>query len=704
MVTAPGQGRREGSGSVIPCTRCVELGGDRRCRGECDLSAEAPEADPLEQAAPVDPSSEDDGDDPVGDAPEADALEQRRGFDDQDVDDRRWPSTDIVRRVPSNRRPRKNRSAGAPSRPPAVDVVELRVLDGPNIYFPRPAVKLTLSVPGWQRATTERLDRLADELDLPPSVRSGDRRTEQRLRFASRVAAHCARSIAAMAGTRLGVRGRAAGAERIVVAFPWRRRGTAEALGSEVAQAMLALLRTRRRPDRIFADSARRVAAAEPGDGPRVPEPTIPVIAVTGTNGKTTTVRLLAHLLRTADRSVAYSSTDGVYRDGALVEAGDYSGFAGAGMALSQPGVDVAVLETARGGILLRGIGTMHNDVAVVTNISSDHLGLNDIETLDQLAEVKQAITRITRPDGWDVLNADDPRVLAMRRGATGRPFPCSFDPNHPAIREALADDGRAMTVLDGWLVALGPGAALRRLVPLEDVPVTLAGIATHHVQNAMAATSAALAVGAPEDAVVRGIRTFRQTPESNPGRANVYTLDERVVVVDYAHNEAGMIGLTEILAGLRPPDGRIWLAYCAAGDRQDDVLHALGYRAARRADHPIVAGLPHYLRGRDPEDLAQRLRAGAVDAGATDVPIVADEMAALTLMLQRSGRLDVIGLTALGQRPEIFAELERRGAVLADPDTIRRLVRRARGYAGGRPGPRERLRRASSSSHTSDA
>ena len=128
-------------------------------------------------------------------------------------------------------------------------------------------------------------------------------------------------------------------------------------------------------------------------------------------------------------RSVAYSSTDGVYRDDELVEAGDYSGFAGAGIALSQPGVDVAVLETARGGVLLRGIGTMHNDVAVVTNVSTDHLGLVGIRTLDELAEVKAAITRITRPEGWVVLNADDPRVLSMRKGATWASVPLLHRP-----------------------------------------------------------------------------------------------------------------------------------------------------------------------------------------------------------------------------------------------------------------------------------
>ncbi len=376
---------------------------------------------------------------------------------------------------------------------------------------------------------------------------------------------------------------------------------------------------------------------------------------------------------------MAYSSTDGVYHDGVLVEAGDYSGFAGAGMALAQPGVDVAVLETARGGILLRGIGTSHNDVAVVTNISSDHLGLNGIHTLEQLAEVKSAITRITRPDGWAVLNAEDPRVLAMRTSATGRPFLFSLDPQHPAIREVLPEGGRALTVIDGSLVLLQRRRAARTLVPLEDVPVTLAGISSSYTQNAMAATAAAIGIGLPQEAIVRGLRSFVLDPETNPGRANVFTLGKRTVVVDYAHNEAGMMGLTEILHGLRPRGAEIWLAFCAAGDRSDGILHELGYRAARGTDHVLIAELTRYLRGREPEDVVGRLRAGAVDGGATDVPVLPDEVHALESMLERSGPSDVVSVAALAQRPEVFAFLEKRGAVRARPAAVRRLVRRAR-------------------------
>jgi cyanophycin synthetase len=411
-----------------------------------------------------------------------------------------------------------------------------------------------------------------------------------------------------------------------------------------------------------------------------VPQPSIAVVAVTGTNGKTTTVRLLAFMARTAGKSVAYSSTDGVYLDDRMVIEGDYSGFGGAGQALAQPGAEVAVLETARGGILLRGIGTMHNDAAVVTNISADHLGLLGIRTLDQLAEVKAAITKITRPDGWDVLNADDPRVLAMRRGATGRPWLFSLDSDHPALRSALSEGGRAMTVVDGKITLLRPGRAPRELIKLEDVPVTLAGISRQNVQNAMAATAAAFAIGLPEEAVVKALRTFVLDPETNPGRANLFELDRRIVLADYAHNEAGLEGLVEVCKALRRPGAEIWMAFCTAGDRTDEILHGMGYIVGRAADRPVVAELLGYLRGRDRDDLVRKLVAGAEDGGATDVPVFVDEVHALEWMLEQSRPGDVVTVTPLIQRPEIFALLQERGATRVGPKRLRQLVRRARG------------------------
>ena len=346
-------------------------------------------------------------------------------------------------------------------------------------------------------------------------------------------------------------------------------------------------------------------------------------------------------------------------------------------MALAQR-PDVAVLETARGGLLLRGSGVLHNDVAVVTNVSEDHLGLHGIDTVDQLAEVKAIITKITRPAGWDVLNADDPRVLAMRRQATGRPWVFSLDPDHPAFRDVLADGGRATTVMDGKMTWLKDHES-HPLVTLLDVPVSMAGVSSVYTQNAMAAATAALAVGVPGRAVARGLRTFVPDPERNPGRANVFTLQGRIVVIDYAHNEAGMIGLTEILDGLRRKGCHVWLAICTAGDRTDGILHAFAFRAAVGADHLAVAELLHYLRGRSRKDIVERLREGAREAGVDGVPVYDDELVALRSMLAGAAPGDVVGVTALGMRPEIFAWLEANGGERLTPKDIRRIVEQAR-------------------------
>jgi len=557
---------------------------------------------------------------------------------------------------------------------------ELRVLDGPNLYFTRPAIKLTLGVGSWLGLPDERAKRLARRAGIPSVASAGVPGSDQRRRFIARLAVHLTRELADATQTHLAVRGRpGANTDEVVIAFPWRRQGAAEAFGRELAPVLELGLDGRRSIARAIEEAAGRVGAVEPGAPPPGLRPAIPVIAVTGTNGKTTTVRLIAHLARTAGQSVAYTTTDGVYRDDQLVEAGDYSGFSGAAKALAQPGIAVAVLETARGGILLRGIGTDHNDVAVVTNVTADHLDQYGIRTLDQLAEVKATITKITRPNGWDVLNADDPRVLAMRRQAAGHPWLFSLDADHPAIRATLAEGGRAISVLDGALVIMSPRRPVHRLLPVEDVPVTLAGISSHNVSNAMAAAAAALGTDLPEDAVVDGLRSFVLDPDHNPGRANVFDVDGRVVVIDYAHNEDGLRGLLEICQGLRLRGARVFLSFGAAGDRTDVILHRLGYTAARGADRVAIAELRRYLRGRDPQDLIRRLQAGIIDGGKPQVPVFPDEVEALDWMLREAEAGDVVAITALSQRPEIFSYLRECGGVSADPQLVRSLVRRAR-------------------------
>jgi cyanophycin synthetase len=582
--------------------------------------------------------------------------------------------------------------------PPAA-VAELRVLDGPNLFFPRPAVQLTLDVPWYLAVPDDRLLALAERLEVPGApdrARPGPPLSDRRRRFVGRVAAHLARKLASATGTHLAVRARS-GPEggQVVVAFPWRRRAAAEAFANELAGLLAAAPRSRRRLASLLAEPARRLEAVAPGDAPTVPDPTIPVIAVTGTNGKTTTVRLLAHIARTAGLVEAHSCTDGVYRNEVLVEEGDYSGFGGAAKALGQPGVQLAILETARGGMLLRGIGALHNDVALVTNVSADHLGLRGIRTLDQLAEVKSTILRITRPDGWAVLNADDPRVLDMRRVATGRPWLFSTDPDHPALRWALEQRGRATTVIDGRIANLARGHDPHLLVALEDVPLTIAGVSTHNTLNAMGGVAAAMGAGIPEAAVVKGLKTFVLDPEKNPGRTNLFELGGRVVVVDYAHNEAGMRGLIEVCRGLRAPGAEIWLTFGTAGDRTDDILHGLAYLAARGADHTAIAELLRYLRGRDRDDLIAKLQAGIVDGGADPGPVYPDEVTAIKEMLSTAGPGDVVAITALAQRAEVFALLEGEGATRLTPGRVRQLVRRARSGKGRGKGGATARRRA---------
>src|SRR2546423_5419160 len=529
-----------------------------------------------------------------------------------------------------------------------VTVVELRVLDGPNLYFTRPAIKLTLDVTPWLAMADERVQLLAERVGFTPIASPGVPNSDQRRRYIARFAVHVTRALADSTDTHLAIRGRP-GPEpaQVVIAFVWRRQGAAEAFARELGPLLELCLDGRRSVERAMAEAAARLDGVEPGPAPTVLRPAIPIIAVTGTNGKTTVVRLIAHLARTAGHRVAYTTTDGVYRDDEVVEEGDYSGFSGAAMALAQPGIGIAVLETARRGILLRGIGTDHNDVAVVTNVTEDHLDQYGIRTLDQLAEVKATITRITRPQGWDVLNADDPRVLAMRRQAAGRPWLFSLDADHPGIRTTLAEGGRAISALDGALVVMTSRRQVHRLLPVEEVPVTLAGISSNNLRNAMAAAAAALGAGIPEAAVVDGLRSFTLAPERNPGRANLFEVDGRVVVVDYAHNEDGMRGLIEICQGLRAPKSRVFLAFGSAGDRTNAILHRLGYTAARGPDRVAIAHLHRYLRGRDPQDLADRLQAGVCDGGKPSAPVFQTELEALEWVLDESAPKEVFATPA---------------------------------------------------------
>ena len=571
-----------------------------------------------------------------------------------------------------------------------VTVLEVRVLEGPNLYFPRPAVKVIAECPGYLRAEESTLRAIGKRLGMR-GVRPGSADSEQRQRAVMRLVAQVVRRIAAGSGTtRLGVRTRTGESrEQVVVAFPWRWRGRGLALGESLGAALSGLLDA----DEAVRDVAisravaavSQVTAAGLGEHSTMITPKIPVASVTGTNGKTTTTRLIGHIGMTAGLVTAWSSTDGVVAQGEVVEPGDYSGPSGGRQVLATPGVQLGILETARGGLLLKGMGVSVNDVSVVTNVSADHLGEQGIETVDQLAEVKAIVTKITKPTGWVVLNGDDPRVWAMRVGIKARPWVFSLDPDSPALRDSFDLGGRGITVLDGDVVVLAPHCDPDHLVAIADVPMTLSGLSEHNIANALAATAAALGLGLPREAVVEGLRTFAPDPAHNPGRLNVYSMPltsggQATVIIDFAHNEAGLDGLLHVAEGLRPPASAVHLGLGTGGDRTDEILQGLGELAGRRADRVSAVHKANYLRGREMVDLEAQLRIGLARVGVAEIDSYPGELEGLQALVSTANPGDVLAVMVHAERVRLAEWLVANGATLDCAKDIRKKVIAARG------------------------
>jgi cyanophycin synthetase len=564
----------------------------------------------------------------------------------------------------------------------ARSLVELRLLDGPNLYFPRPAAKVTLDLGellGLEVATAR---DLGVELGLG-NTRPGAAGSVFRQRFAIRLVTQIVRRLASAGGaTRLAVRTRTGQAvNELVVAYPWRNAGRAEGLAYGLARVLDRVTAGPRAVAEMIIVEGAALAAAPLGSAPELIRPQIPVVAITGTNGKTTTARMIGHIARQAGRLVGWSSTDGVYIDGRLVEAGDFSGPSGAGRVLRHPGVELAVTETARGGILRRGVGVAYNDVSVVTNISADHLGLGGIDTLDQLAEVKAVITKITKPSGWCVLNADDPRTLAMRLGTKAQIWVFTRDPNSPGGRTVLSGGGRITTLLGGWVCVLAPGADPLQVVEVIDVPMTLAGLSRVNVENVLAVTSATLALGFSVEQVADGLRSFDPN-ENNPGRMNIWTLPVPSgaisVVIDLAHNEAGLEALLEIMSGIRPPHGRLLLGVGTAGDRGDEVFVRLGEIAALGADVVEIVNKGEYLRGRSMAEISGLITEGAAHAGMTIQQAHDSELGGLVSLVDQARREDVIAIMTHQDREELDRWLLDHQATRDDAGALRTKVLRA--------------------------
>ena len=425
----------------------------------------------------------------------------------------------------------------------------------------------------------------------------------------------------------------------------------------------------------------------------------VPIVAVTGTNGKTTTSRMIAHIFKGIGRKVGMTSTDGIVIDERLVIKSDASGPRSARMVLQNPRVDFAVMEVARGGILREGLGYDRNDVAVVTNIAPDHLGMRGIDTLEQLADVKAVVVEAVPRDGFAVLNADDDLVRRMRRRCSGGIVWFSLQPPGTKVREFVDDycrrGGRAVVLEPtdkGDMIVIKHGRRSMQLAWTHLLPSTFGGTAKFNVANAMAAAGAAFAAGAGLHEIRQGLRTFATSYYLSPGRMNQVNVNNIDVFVDYCHNAPGMRVLGDFVESYSAQKsgqsdlGKISRlgVIATAGDRRDDDMRELGAIAAAHFD-VLVVREDERLRGRRRGECAElvaegaRSRLGEEGVRCRQVEVVLDEVEALHNVMARANPGDVVVL-CVDKHAQVLAELEQLtqsaqagahtgGQVVSDPD-----------------------------------
>jgi cyanophycin synthetase len=406
----------------------------------------------------------------------------------------------------------------------------------------------------------------------------------------------------------------------------------------------------------------------------------IPIISVTGSNGKTTTVRMISHIMKGMGHKVGMTSTDGIYIDERLVKRADASGPKSAQMVLQNPRVDFAVFEVARGGILREGLGYDRNDIAVVTNVTGDHLGLKDVHSIKQLAAVKRVVVEAVPRSGFAVLNADDPLVADMRKHCSGSVILFSMQEDNDLVERWVRRGGKAVTIQQqprGEMMVIREG---RRTMPVgwvHQLPATFEGRARMMVANALAAAGAAHAAGAHLHDIRQGLRSFSTSIYQAPGRLNLFDLNGVRVLIDYAHNAHGLetVGdfverMTSTVHTGAPPGTPSWQAnlrmavIATPGDRRDQDMLELGKVAARYFDDIIIRE-DRNPRGRKPGETADRILEGvqqAMRAGhrVGNVEIVLDEMAATKRALSRARPGDLVVL-CVDYATEVWKELEAR-------------------------------------------
>jgi cyanophycin synthetase len=368
----------------------------------------------------------------------------------------------------------------------------------------------------------------------------------------------------------------------------------------------------------------------------------IPIFAITGTNGKTTTTRLVAHILRGSGLVVGYTTTDGTYIQNNQIVAGDNTGPVSAQLVLKDPSVQVAVLETARGGIIRSGVGYDHCDIGVVTNVAADHLGLKDVNTLEDLARVKSVVPRSVSSKGFAVLNAEDENVYRMRKMVEGKVVLFSMDENNENIRRHARRNGISCVFENGFVTLL-KGQWKVRVEKVINIPLTYGGRAEFMIQNVLAATLSCFVHGVSLEDIRVGLTTFTPSTAQTPGRLNFIEVNNFTVLMDFAHNPAGLSGLQRFINKL-PYEKRTGIL-SGVGDRRDEDLREMGKLCAETFDK-LILRRGDYLRGRTQEEVFDLLREGVEESGKQlDFRIVQESKEAIfqTLNEAEKGELVVI-------------------------------------------------------------
>ena len=373
----------------------------------------------------------------------------------------------------------------------------------------------------------------------------------------------------------------------------------------------------------------------------------IPTALITGTNGKTTTARMCAAILRAAGHTVGLSSTEGIWINDTALDEGDYAGPGGAREILRHREASAAVLETARGGLLRRGLGVDEANAAVITNIAADHLGDFGSRTLAELLEIKWIVSRAVKRSGVLVLNADDPLLVEKARTHDGAIVWFSLDPERRTAEFRPEDQ---------WLIRDAAGTR-HRLCRIDDIPLTLNGAARHNVANALAAAAVSAYLGAEPEAIAGGLTRMQQ--DDNPGRGNLYQVDGVSVFVDFAHNPHAMAAIASLTAAL--PARRRLVAFAQAGDRTDELLRESARGAwALKPERVIISELPRYARGRAHGEVYGILRDELLRCSCPSEDIVhaQTEMDALEQALQWAQPGDLLIMLVLGEADAVRARL----------------------------------------------